>query len=405
MGKRPKNKSKKRETTKQIEKHDYDDKDLATGKSEESKTGDNDGSEKLTLAALDATISDEEDDALDQKSEWNAEAKALRQAIADGKFNGIGLSHKDDAQTKDNATKDTKEKRRKFEDRARDDDGKQVVLEDDSSEEEEDPNDQADGKRPSSSATTSLEGNIKGLRSVTAHLLADKALLPWAETFDIIPSTPLPFGRKSEDGSVIDVHDDLKREVAFYNMALEAVHDGRKKCEDSNIPFSRPEDFFAEMVKTDDHMAMVKDRLIFEGKKMEAFEQRKSNRELKLRAKESHAHRIVEKAKAKKKHMQDVDDWAKNAASNRAGGGRVRDDDDDAYLNKMGVGPNKKRQGMNSKYGFGGKSSRFKQNEKSSLNDMSGYNPRGGNGGMGKSSGGGDKRKGKRARDASKARR
>jgi len=401
MAKRPKNKSKRKVQTKKAEKHDYDNEDSAL---KESRTDDTNVGEKLTIAALDA-MSDSEDDGLDEKSEWNAEAKALRQAIVDGKFNGLNLNPDDDEQTKDKATTGTKEKRRKLEDSAREDDGKQVVLEDDSSEDEGDSNDQADGKRLSSSVTTSLEGNMKGLRSVTAHLMADKARLPWAETFDIIPSTPLPFGREREDGSVVSVHDDLKREVAFYNMALEAVHDGRKQCEDCNIPFSRPEDFFAEMVKTDDHMAMVKDRLIFEGKKMEAFEQRKSNRELKLRAKESHAHRIVEKAKSKKKHMQDVDDWAKNAASNRAGGGRVRDDDDDAYLNKMGVGPNKKRQGMNSKYGFGGKSSRFKQNEKSSVNDMSGYNPRGGGGSMGKSSGGGDKRKGKRARDASKARR
>ena len=152
-----------------------------------------------------------------------------------------------------------------------------------------------------------------------------------------------------------------------------------------------------------DHMAMVKDRLIFETKKMEAFEQRKSNRELKLRAKESHAHRLTEKAKAKKKHMQDVDDWAKNAASNRAGGGKLRDDDDDVYLNKMGIGPNKKRQRMNEKYGYGGKKGRFKQNDKASLDDMSGYNPRG-NGAMAKKSGGNNKRKGKRARDAMKAR-
>jgi len=399
MGKRPKNKSKTRVVqTKQTEKHDYNNSDSTT-------TDDNNAGENLTIAALDA-MSVNDDDGLDDKSEWNAEAKALRQAILDGKFNGIKLCRDDDEQTKDNTTTGTNEKRRKVDDRAIEQDRTQVVLEDDSSDEEGDSDDQANEKGVSSSATTSLEGgNIKGLCSVTAHLMADKARLPWAETFDIIPSNPLPFGRETEDGSVISVHDDLKREVAFYNMALEAVHDGRKKCGDCNIPFSRPEDFFAEMVKTDDHMAMVKDRLIFEGKKMEAFEQRKSNRELKLRAKESHAHRIVEKAKAKKKHMQDVDDWAKNAASNRAGGGRIRDDDDDTYLNKMGVGPNKKRQGMNSKYGYGGKSSRFKQNEKSSVNDMSGYNPRGGSGGMGKSSGGGDKRKGKRARDASKARR
>lgn len=284
-----------------------------------------------------------------------------------------------------------------MEERVRGDIREQVALEDDSSEDEEENTDQAD--------KSETRGNLKGLRSVTANLMADKARLPWAEKFDIIPETPLPFGRETEDGQVINVHDDLKREVAFYNMALEAVHDGRNKCADSNIPFSRPEDFFAEMVKTDDHMAMVKDRLIFENKKMAAFEQRKSTRELKLRAKESHAHRIVEKAKIKRKHMQDVDDWAKNAASNRAGGGRIRDNDDDAYLDKMGVGPNKKRQGMDRKYGGGGKSARFKQNDKSTLNDMSGYNPRGGSGGTGKSNGGGGKRQGKRARDASKARR
>jgi len=334
-------------------------------------------------------ISDEGED--DQESEWNAEANALRQAIADGKYKGIDQTN-EDVSTKEKVG--NKNKNDKKEERVL---GEiQVALEDDSSEDEEENTDEADKQRN--------EGNVKGLRSVTANLMVDKSRLPWSETFDVIPPTPLPFGREMEDGQTISVHDDLKREVSFYNMALEAVHDGRNKCADCNIPFSRPEDFFAEMVKTDDHMAMVKDRLIFENKKMAAFEQRKSNRELKLRAKESHAHRIVEKAKTKKKHMQDVDDWAKNAASNRAGGGRIRDDDDDAYLAKMGVGSNNKRQGMDRKYGHGGKSARFKQNDKTSLNDMSGYNPRGGSGGMGKSNGSGGKRKGKRARDASKSR-
>ena len=101
--------------------------------------------------------------------------------------------------------------------------------------------------------------------------------------------------------------------------------------------------------------------------------------------------------------MQDVDDWAKSAASNRVGNNMVRDDDDD-YLNRMNSnGPNKKRIAMNKKYGFGGKTGRFKQNDRKSMNDMSGYNPKG-NFASGKK-GGGSKRKGKRARDAAKARR
>jgi rRNA-processing protein EBP2 len=152
-----------------------------------------------------------------------------------------------------------------------------------------------------------------------------------------------------------------------------------------------------------DHMAKVKDRLIFESKKMDSFEQRKSNREQKLRAKEAHAHRNSEKAKSKKRHMQDVEDWAKSAASNRVGNNMVRDDDND-YLDRMNRGPNKKRQIMNKKYGHGGKTGRFKQNDKKSMNDMSSYNPKGGQFSGGQKSGG-TKRKGKRARDAGKARR
>jgi hypothetical protein len=67
----------------------------------------------------------------------------------------------------------------------------------------------------------------------------------------VIPEEPLPFGGISKEGSPLDVHDDLKREVAFYNVALESVKLARTLCGEAGIPFSRPEDFFAEMVKSD----------------------------------------------------------------------------------------------------------------------------------------------------------
>ena len=165
-------------------------------------------------------------------------------------------------------------------------------------------------------------------------------------------------------------------------------------------------------------MAKVKDRLIFETKKMEAFEQRKSNKEQRLRAKEARANKAIEKAKAKKDHLKAVDDWAKDAAANRIPGA-IRDDDD-YQLSRLSGGSNKKRQRADAKYGYGGKRGRFKQNDAKTLNDMSGFNPRGNFGGMGTKSGkhkggggagggggggGGAKRKGKRARDAARSRR
>jgi rRNA-processing protein EBP2 len=154
-----------------------------------------------------------------------------------------------------------------------------------------------------------------------------------------------------------------------------------------------------------DHMANVKDKLIFETKKMDAVAQRKSNKEQKLRAKESQSNKLQEKAKRKRDHFQDVEEWASSAAKNR--GEKLRDDDDDRYLNR---GPNKKRQFADKKFGFGGKNGRFKQNDRASMNDVSDYNPRGNfPGGMkrtgGKPKGGaGAGRQGKRARDASKSR-
>lgn len=340
--------------------------------------------DKLTLAKLDA-ISDEDDDGDndEEDAEYNAEARALRQAIAEGVFDNLGKTPLGEAAA-----------------------AAEVNLEeddDDASEEEESADKEKEEEKVEEQETKPKQ-NTKALMSATAELTASMDSLPWPERFDVSPPTALPFGQKMEDGTVIDIHDDLKRELVFYNLALEAAHVGRQQCTEHKIPFSRPEDFFAEMIKTDDHMAKVKDRLIYESKKMGAFEQRKSNREQKLRAKEAHSHRLEEKAKSKKRHMQDVEEWAKSAASNRVGGSMLRDDDDE-YLNRMNGnnGPNKKRMAMNKKYGFGGKRGKFKQNDPKSMNDMSGYNPKGNFSG-GKKSAGGGKRKGKRARDASKAR-
>jgi rRNA-processing protein EBP2 len=147
-----------------------------------------------------------------------------------------------------------------------------------------------------------------------------------------------------------------------------------------------------------DHMAMVKDRLIFENKKIDAVSQRKSNKEQKLRSKESAANKVAEKLKRKKDHFKELDDWAQNAKSNRGG----EEGGDKPF--------NKKRMAADKKYGHGGKKGRFKQSSSESKQDVSGFNPRGNfAGGQKKTSGGGGSgagasRQGKRARDAGRSR-
>jgi rRNA-processing protein EBP2 len=149
-------------------------------------------------------------------------------------------------------------------------------------------------------------------------------------------------------------------------------------------------------------MAMVKDRLIFENKKIDAVSQRKSNKEQKLRSKESAANKVAEKLKRKKDHFKELDDWAASAKSNRGG------KDDEGGGDKPF---NKKRMAADKKYGHGGKKGRFKQSSSEQKQDVSGFNPRGNfAGGQKKTAGGssgagaGASRKGKRARDAGRSR-
>ena len=151
-------------------------------------------------------------------------------------------------------------------------------------------------------------------------------------------------------------------------------------------------------------MARVKDRLIFETKKIEAVAQRKANKEHKLRAKESQSNKLAEKAKRKKEHFKAVEEWAQSAASQRGKG--MNDKADETYLRNLKSPANKKRQAMDRKYGFGGKRGRFKRTDPDSLNDMSGFKRGNFQGGTKRSpSASGAQRPGKRARDAGRAKR
>jgi rRNA-processing protein EBP2 len=75
---------------------------------------------------------------------------------------------------------------------------------------------------------------------------------------------------------VPDVHDDMARELAFYNNGKAAAELAIEKLEGAEIPWLRPPDYYAETVKSDGHMAKVKAQLIFEQKAIEEAEQRSS---------------------------------------------------------------------------------------------------------------------------------
>ena len=109
---------------------------------------------------------------------------------------------------------------------------------------------------------------------------------------------------------------------------MQAVEAGRAELEKNGIPVRRPNDFFCENVKSDTHMGKIKDKLMLEEKKMEAFEQRKNREENKKYNKQVAAMRKDEKVKTKKDNIKDVKDFIK-------GKGGEEGEDREARLNSL----------------------------------------------------------------------
>ena len=257
--------------------------------------------EKVTLEAITAMSDSDDEDVPENK--WNDKAKSLAAAIKSGKFDDLleqmqqsdeegdemeeatlesSSAEDDDEESEEEdsdeatASKSSKKKltqsesddhddeEESDEEEESDDEHLRNAVEEDSNsdqegdqgedESEEESSDEEDkvGKAKLKQLRANNAKNSKALSVVTAELIAAHSKLPWAERFDVIPETPLPFGENGDpDSNPLDVHDDLKREVAFYKLALEGVNEARKQCNKANVPFSRPDDFFAEMVKTD----------------------------------------------------------------------------------------------------------------------------------------------------------
>jgi rRNA-processing protein EBP2 len=135
--------------------------------------------------------------------------------------------------------------------------------EDGDEEEEENEEDQGeeDGVPLSDIDLDAEEGdNIDLVPYLKLHKDNHAALTQALSTF-ALPLSNLPFhvhqSVTASESVTIDVSDDLSRELAFYKQALDAAQKARKQLLTEGIPFSRPPDYFAEMIKDDEHMDKV----------------------------------------------------------------------------------------------------------------------------------------------------
>ncbi|KAL0482954.1 rRNA-processing protein [Acrasis kona] len=126
--------------------------------------------------------------------------------------------------------------------------------------------------------------------------------LPWVHTLNLTSSKNL---------EVKNIEDDMERELAFYEQALLTAKEACHRLKELGIPTVRPDDYFAEMVKTDDHMLKVKDKMLYSKKLLEDRESRRRLREQKKLGKQMQITRIKEKLEEKKASLDAVKYWRK----------------------------------------------------------------------------------------------
>ena len=108
------------------------------------------------------------------------------------------------------------------------------------------------------------------------------------------------------EASIPDVSDDLARELALYAQSLSAAQVARARLRAEGVPFSRPVDYFAEMVKEDAHMDKVRARLVEEASAKKAAAEARKMRDLKKFGKQVQVAKLQERNKAKRDALDKI---------------------------------------------------------------------------------------------------
>lgn len=270
---------------------------------------------------------------------------------------------------------------------------------DDDDEEEDDEvenNDEAEDDIPLSDVEVDSDADIVPHTKLTINNMAAlreslaRIELPWSK-YSFIEHQSITSADKTES-EIKDIYDDTERELAFYKQGLDAVKQSRKTLLKLKIPFSRPMDYFAEMVKSDEHMDKLKNKLLTEAANKKASEEAKRQRQLKKFGKQVQHATLQERAKQKKETLEKIKSLKKKRGANE-----ISNDDDfqialeEATENNQKYGhggsgsgggdnkrrkPNSKRLAKDAKYGFGGKKRGKRENDAASSADISGFSTR-----------------------------
>ncbi len=110
--------------------------------------------------------------------------------------------------------------------------------------------------------------------------------------------------------------DDIKRELYFYNLAKQNAINGLIKLKKLGEKINRPEDYFVEMLKSDEQMANVKKQIIKEQQFIKKFEQKKQKLQNIKFAKSMKDYQNKMKSSFKRKTAEGIEKWKEHIKTN-----------------------------------------------------------------------------------------
>ncbi|KAK3784647.1 hypothetical protein RRG08_003452 [Elysia crispata] len=200
--------------------------------------------------------------------------------------------------------------------------------------------------------------------------------LRWIERLDL-SSKPALSGESASNGQEEgqSENDDFNREMRFYQQAQASVLLGLKKLAELSVSTKRPEDYFAEMAKSDAHMKKVKSKLLEKKMSLERSEKVKKMRELRKYGKKVQQEVLQQRQKEKKAMLDSVKKFRKGQVDKiDILDETIERQPKQKQAQQMKNGqfrPNKKREFKNKKFGFGGQKKRSKYNTAESAADVS----------------------------------
>ena len=121
---------------------------------------------------------------------------------------------------------------------------------------------------------------------------------------------------QSEIPPNLNPDDDIKRELIFYNIAKENAIQGMIQLKKLGEKINRPDDYFVEMLKSDEQMVKVKKQIINEQQYIKKFEAKKQKMQNIKFAKSMKDFQNKERSKFKRQTLQGVENWKKHIKSN-----------------------------------------------------------------------------------------